>query len=120
MKPCAQSRKEPTNQQTVQQHIARLIQEHRNYGKGKTPWQINNGYCQEFADELVHRLRAGQVLEIDPDWFYSDPTSAPSHAFVKYGGKYYDSETPLGVEDPLNLPIFKRAKTKVLKLIRTT
>ena len=41
-----------------------------------------------------------------PKFFLGFP-SWPIHSFVFYKGKYYDAETPNGIDDPSLLPRFK-------------
>lgn len=60
---------------------------------------INNGFCRVFAFEIT---------KLYPTAVYYEKTYLYiPHAFVKYCGKYYDSETPDGVRNWMDLPIFK-------------
>jgi hypothetical protein len=66
------------------------------------PYDINNGFCEEFAEALSLQLPGSYVVSTPLGGDY------PPHDFVKYRGRYYDAEAPYGVIDPIELPIFKR------------
>lgn len=59
------------------------------------PELINQGQCFQWA-YLAHQTFAGTELW---DLHY--------HAFIKYKGRFYDSETPNGVKDWRELPIVR-------------
>ena len=59
---------------------------------------INNGWCVEFTERLLKH--------IDGEYMWREEFDIP-HAFVLYNGCYYDSESPYGVSDWRNLPIWK-------------
>ena len=65
-------------------------------GLPMTPTEINEGRCEEWANE-VHRL----VPEAQRFWTLD-------HMWVKYRGKFYDAETRGGVEGWRDLPFFER------------
>jgi len=44
----------------------------------------------------------------EPDDFDEDIADVPNHAFVQIGNRYYDAETPKGVANWLDLPVYKR------------
>ena len=85
------------------------------YGGPAQPWDINNGLCEEFTNNVVNRVPEAQELtEIDcgdskhnplGDDGYPESIHA-GHSWVYYKGKHYDAETLHGVDDPHNLPIF--------------
>jgi len=60
---------------------------------------INEGRCDYFAS-AVEQL----VPSCDATW-------GPGHCFVRCDDRYYDSETPEGVEYPDQLPFFSRYQT---------
>lgn len=69
-------------------------------------YDINNGLCAEFADQLVLKC-GGRVYDIGNNSMnYFD--AFPNHSWVYYEGKHYDAETPFGVDYWWELPIFKR------------
>jgi hypothetical protein len=71
---------------------------------GCTSRQINNGMCDEFAYKLQPYLPGSLVFECsldnDSDW--------PTHFWVKYEGKCYDSQCPEGVDDWKDLPLYRK------------
>lgn len=93
---------------------------------------INQGDCENFAEELYDYLKevgiTGEILsdglffdpfEDEPDdmmWDVSeygnkpndfDKVGLPSHYWFYYNGKHYDSDAPQGVTDMFELPIIK-------------
>jgi len=67
--------------------------------------EINNGQCEDFMMKLVQRLPDDAVEKTVPfDSHY------PGHYWIEYQGRHYDAETPKGVENWKDLPIFKRNK----------
>lgn len=78
---------------------------------GQTPYDINNGPCEDFALEVMDRsgLRYGP-----PSWeIYEDSTDGvalPGHVWVVYGDRNYDAEAPDGVDDWRDLPLFRRIR----------
>ena len=70
-----------------------------------TPYSINNGYCQEFAEDLVKLVRGAEHFEVGGSWV-EENIDEPAHSFVKFEGRYYDAEAPQGVRDWHNLPVF--------------
>ena len=69
-----------------------------------TPYSINGGMCEEFALFVADRV-AGAVM-IDSEQL--NDLNLYGHVWILYDGRYYDSETPLGVSDPYDLPFFRR------------
>ena len=63
---------------------------------------INSGNCDLFANELVSII-GGELIETN------ESSNLPSHMFVKRKGMFFDAETPQGVNNPFELPIFKRS-----------
>lgn len=80
----------------------------------KNAADINCGYCQDFAEELVGIINAVCDPKIegyanafwDSDYCHCESV----HCFVEFDGLFYDSETPEGVEHPSDLPIYQRLK----------
>lgn len=92
--------------------IRQLVKEFKD-----TPQSINSGNCDLFAERLVSRLKYGYAMETvsleeedcdDPEDFDEDLTDVPNHAFVQIGDRYYDAETPQGVTNWWDLPVYKR------------
>ena len=74
--------------------------------EGISPYEINNGYCVEWAEEVLELLRnTHHKVELwETPFGYADTT----HAFVRINGKFYDSECLEGVDDHMELPIFAK------------
>jgi hypothetical protein len=68
--------------------------------KDYTPYMINNGNCDEFAEDIIN-LIGGTLLETD-----FDSSNGPDHIWVYHNKKHYDAETPGGVSNWKSLPIF--------------
>jgi hypothetical protein len=83
---------------------------------GKSPYDINNGDCDSFADALY---RAAEQMGLYVECFDSyDEVGLPVHYWVCIEGKHYDAEAPEGVGEWRELPIFrnhflKRAKSAI-------
>ena len=99
--------------------IASQIEEYGEDLNKISPERFNDGFCDIYSDVIGAKSSFIQVCDEDfirelkeKESFY---TLCP-HSFVqnKKNGKFYDIETPLGVEDFLDLPIFKRWINKSL------
>src|SRR6185295_2111880 len=69
-------------------------------------YEINNGSCEEWADEAFSRL---EQLDIKVElwatpYFFADTT----HSFIRVNGKFIDAECLEGVDDHNDLPIFRK------------
>ena len=128
---------------TISKIIRKLGKQYREENKC-TLWQINNGQCQNFAEDILAALggygpetyelvtdnffnirgedgagaafkdESGKYMflnygrlpdDINPDDFFG----MGDHEWIYHAGKHYDAETPNGVENFLDLPIFQRA-----------
>lgn len=71
-----------------------------------TPYEINNGGCEEWADTVLQRLSdSPHAVEVwATPYFFADTT----HSFVRIDGLFYDAECPEGADDHMDLPIFRR------------
>lgn len=96
---------------------------------GATPWDINNGCCGDFTDEVIQEVarRFGrgkgwyedvaykatgiEAVDLqDPD----DPEMLLGHTAIHWRGRFYDAECIRGVRDWRRLPITRnRKKTRV-------
>lgn len=115
----------------IEQIIQRRIELFTKNENVKNAYQINNGYCEEFAMDVISDLGdyGDKTYELttenfSDEWrivqpgFKSDfgnlPESVkkeidlPGHVWIFHKGKHYDSERPDGVKNFFNLPIFKR------------
>jgi len=115
----------------------KLIQEESHRGCD-SPYQINNGWCVEFADR-IYRILGEEVtiLSIEnftnnyltgsnSEWAKNEdgkylcdfwgsivnknisPETFEYHDWIFYNGKHYDAECPEGVDNFMDLPIFKK------------
>jgi len=82
-----------------------------------TVWDLNNGACDEFADAVAEAVPEAEALS--DDQFAKVPEEAfPTHVFVHWRGKFYDSECIKGVKDWRKLPLFKnqgKSRARVLR-----
>jgi len=86
---------------------------------GLTAKKINNGNCDDFANDIEFNgfgcavwgdedwLNWSLDIKNHLDWFTH---FAPFHCFIWYEGKYYDSECPEGCEYADQLPFYQRQK----------
>ena len=75
------------------------------------PSEINHGNCEDFALELTTLIPEADMYWAE-DWFEVDMFSVRDsmslgHCFVVFKGRFYDSERPEGVDNPLDLPFFQ-------------
>lgn len=103
----------------IRAETSKIIESSYKFG-AFSPWHINTGWCYELSRSVSDALtEAGIENEIlDSDWIikHGPNEGRPKgvgrlgyHEFVFTGGRYYDSETPEGVESPYDLPIVQAA-----------
>ena len=80
-----------TEVSTVNKAILKYFK-HLNNRYYKTVPNINNGYCGHWA-LIFHRLFRGRIYV----------HVAHHHAFIKKDNRYYDAQTPEGVEDWIDI-----------------
>jgi hypothetical protein len=68
-----------------------------------TPWDINNGWCEEYANDVQTIAPSVDVVWLDG--LLGD--DAPAHCAILYQGRFYDAECISGVDDVHELPIFQ-------------
>lgn len=98
--------------------------------------EINNGFCPEFAEEIVYDYLNGEAEIISTDdlmidnnddlsniwdkellkikWNTELPPNISSevyHVWIYSNGKHYDAECPEGVNNIFDLPLFKKQIT---------
>jgi hypothetical protein len=66
------------------------------------PYDINNGYCEEFADIIYNKIKDCEIMAFPLESKYF------GHIFIKYNNKYYDAESPYGEIHWKYLPIFRK------------
>lgn len=85
----------------------------RSDGEISFPQWINEGECETFAEAVVEELvRLGDLTAFSAqsdEWTTLDADDC-YHVWVVAGGLHFDSETPLGVADYMDLPFFGRAQ----------
>jgi predicted GNAT family acetyltransferase len=76
-----------------------------------TAWDINNGWCEEWAEEARRRL-GGEVADLAalryekfglPEGIFEDV----AHVVLLLRGKFYDAQDPQGVSDPRQLHLVR-------------
>jgi len=82
---------------------------------GRLAKDINYGLCHKFAEYVLREVNeegfaASAIWGCDTD---PGLDALGCHCFVIHEGRYYDSEALDGVDDPYDLPFYKRmAKEK--------
>lgn len=71
----------------------------------KSAWGINNGECQEFAEDIASKVKGAEIFESGFGVWEDAPE--PTHFFIRYNGRWYDAEAPRGVKSWKDLPIFR-------------
>ena len=72
-----------------------------------TPKEINNGYCDMWAELFVEKFGGKH------QWTYDIPNDPNGHSWVKLNGKFYDAEVPKGVSKIEDIPYIQRAIAKL-------
>ncbi|MCK4665996.1 hypothetical protein KAU33_04560 [Candidatus Dependentiae bacterium] len=116
--------------------IRRKIKLFMKYANVKSPYEINDGYCEEFAMDVIDDLGGYSKdtfelvsEEFGDEWATVQPGfksefgnlplevrkefDLPGHVWIFHKGKHYDAEAPDGVKNFFNLPIFKRAVERI-------
>ena len=103
--------------QTMNESIGEIIESTRELfkakGWGRNPQEINEIGCSWFAMTIASDIGDEATLQESSE-VDGDDILTP-HMWVVYKNKCYDAETPNGVDDYLDLPIFKRMKNQDLK-----
>lgn len=74
--------------------------------RGLTPYQINNGYCNEWADTVFEEMaKTDHVVE---SWETMWGISECSHSFIRVNGIFYDAECTMGTKNYMGLPTFSK------------
>lgn len=79
-----------------------ILKERRSWRSGHhlSPREINQGSCLVFATRVAERLEGASVIWNDEF----------DHAYVRWQGRLYDSETPRGVRRWTQLPAVRRQR----------
>lgn len=68
-----------------------------------TPEVCNNGFCDVFAEKFREEYPGAELWSTDWGLGYTF-----GHVWVRYKGKFYDAETPNGVDDWRDIPFIQR------------
>lgn len=100
----------------IAQEIMKLVEEWKRERRINCAFDVGSGQCDAFAYELEKRVPGSESgWEAD----FHDPISEKAweeaglepfdgHYVVKYNNRYYDAETPEGVDHWIHLPYFER------------
>lgn len=69
------------------------------------PWDINNGWCEEFAVRAAQKIGGDDYETTYELWIDDLEDDAPAHCVLVHNGRYYDAECLDGVNDWHDLPI---------------
>lgn len=86
----------------ITREIGKLVREYN-----KSPYEINNGECEDFAMNIIERM-GGYSDELTDN--ATPDMGLPGHYWIEYKGVCYDAECSSGVLGWQNLPIFLRCK----------
>ncbi len=103
---------------TITEKIRELVADWIHRGHTPDARGINSGNCDSFAGDLEDAgygtLMWGEELDTE-DWSKQVQNisgwvehNAYRHCFVKFEGRYYDSECLMGAEYPDGLPLYRR------------
>ncbi len=103
--------------QNMKESIGEIIEStkelFKSKGWGRNPQEINKIGCSWFAMTIAYEIGDEATLQESSD-VDGDDILTP-HMWVVYNNKCYDAETPDGVDNYLDLPIFKRMEKRDLK-----
>lgn len=74
----------------------------------RDPVEINGGHCRWFADCVMDRLGSPADVIRHDAW--------DVHTWIELGGRHYDAEVVEGVDDPHELPVWKRLTDQRLEM----
>jgi hypothetical protein len=85
-------------------------------GQEPRPWDINNGWCEEFAEAVAARVPGSAAIPAyDPELHpvRADGGWDCDHFVVEFAGRFYDAECHSGVDRVRDLPIYRhRGQTR--------
>jgi hypothetical protein len=71
-----------------------------------SPYDINNGLCEEFSQAILKKVPEAEEVSVES---YGKFDELPGHIWILYKGRHYDAENPEGVNNFMDLKIFKGA-----------
>ena len=74
----------------------------------KSPYDINDGDCENFAMEVIKRMGgySKDISEVCTQNFQDLGGLDLGHVWILYKGKHYDAQCPNGIKNWFDLPIF--------------
>ena len=72
----------------------------------KTPYEINNGGCEEWAELVLAELRRSSNMVAR--WGTDVDLAECTHIFIEIDNSFFDAECLHGVGDYMQLPLFAR------------
>jgi hypothetical protein len=87
--------------------IEALTELYRDLYEFNAAYEINNGMCEDFAEDLAY-LVPGARTHWNDELEREGMPSYNAHKVVKIAGRYYDSECSDGVDNWQHLPFFVR------------
>lgn len=91
---CPESGREREVCIAIKEETVDILEDQGRFAKCSTLREINSGNCDEIAQRVLKRLPYVDIYEAGPG----------DHVWVEYQGIHYDSERPVGVNDPMQLP----------------
>lgn len=90
--------------ETIKKHVTKY---------DKSPYQINDGLCIEFAEKVAKEHKEAQSIcwkNMVPWLKYTTPAGKyfTGHQWILFDNKHYDAETPEGVDKFYNIPFIQR------------
>lgn len=88
-------------------------------------YDINCGFCEDFAETVCRRFNngpnyAGVRDYAVAEWVDEEKYDSVSHCVVCYGGRFYDAEVPDGVDSPDDLPCVRHLEQTREEALRMT
>jgi len=74
---------------------------------GRPPREFTEGACEFFAHKVLSTLHDPEDVSVDSNFEDMTPR-AGGHCWLVYKDRYYDAETPKGVNSIDQLPVFQR------------
>ena len=71
--------------------------------EANTTEELNNGFCNAVAQEIFEEAGKPDGMQV-----MEASTMGGRHQWVSYNGRHYDAETPTGVENFEDLPVWER------------
>ena len=95
-----------------------------------TPYDINNGSCEEFCNDVIERmcpvigryetetLYAAAISTMNDYYYYFKSGPDVSHVVLVFHGRFYDAECLEGVDHWIDLPLCEKAFVKCVRKVK--